>query len=153
MHFTFKTCPCCSSPNSTSCPRSWDQPPNLRSKKVVVITRPYCSPDPSGPKYEQYCQQKLMQHVLFRRQEELLGEHGTYAAAYASFLQSGSIPSSLEDDIHRLEQCPPTPEDNSEVCTFSNLFLGICITLNCFLYRVIRRKCRTISQHELWRSG
>lgn len=134
-------------------PKELGSTPNLRSKKVVVITRPYCSPDPSGPKYEQYCQQKLMQHVLFRRQEELLGEHGTYAAAYASFLQSGSIPSSLEDDIHRLEQCPPTPEDNSEVCTFSNLFLGICITLNCFLYRVIRRKCRTISQHELWRSG
>ena len=26
-----------------------------RKKEVVVIVRPYCSPDPEGPKYEQYC--------------------------------------------------------------------------------------------------
>ena len=30
-----------------------------RKKEVVVIVRPYCSPDPEGPKYEQYCRQKL----------------------------------------------------------------------------------------------
>ena len=29
-----------------------------RKKEVVVIVRPYCSPDPEGPKYEQYCRQK-----------------------------------------------------------------------------------------------
>ena len=28
-------------------------------KEVVVIVRPYCSHNPVGPKYEQYCRQKL----------------------------------------------------------------------------------------------
>ena len=32
--------------------------------------------------------------------------HDTFTAAYAAFLQSGNIPPSLEDDIHRLEQLP-----------------------------------------------
>ena len=46
-----------------------------------------------------------MLHVAFRHQSELLGNHTTFVAAYATFLQSGSIPSSLEDDIHRLKNC------------------------------------------------
>lgn len=37
--------------------------PTQRKKQVVVIPRPYCSPDPTGPKYEQYCCQSLMQHT------------------------------------------------------------------------------------------
>ena len=63
-------------------------------KKVVVVIRPYCSPD---PKHEQYCQQKLMLHFPFCHQSELLGNNTTLTAAYAEFLQSGNIP---EDDIH-----------------------------------------------------
>ena len=83
---------------------------------MVVIIRPYCSPDPRGPKYEQYCKQKLMLHVPFRHQSELLGNHTTFAAAYSTFLQSGSIPSSLEDDIHRLQELSQTSEnDDTEV--------------------------------------
>ena len=78
--------------------------PSRRSKQVIVVVRPFCPPDPSGPKYEQYCKQKLMQHKPFRRQDELLGDCDTYAAAYFIFLQSGNIPLSLEDDIHRLQQ-------------------------------------------------
>ena len=70
----------------------------------MVIVRPYFSPDPSGPKYEEYCRQKLMLHIPFRREEELLGDSDTYAAAYAIFLQSGNVPPSLEEDIHQLEQ-------------------------------------------------
>ena len=35
---------------------------------------------------------------------KLKGTCSTYAEAYAIFLQSGNIPPSLEDDIHRLEQ-------------------------------------------------
>ena len=54
-------------------------------------------------KYEQYCQQKLMLHVPFRHQSELLGNHTTLTPAYAEFLRSGNIPPSLEDDIHRLQ--------------------------------------------------
>ena len=94
-----------------------------RAKKVVVIVRPYCSPDPSGSKYEQYCQQKLMLHIPFRQVQELLGDCDTYAAAYAIFLQSGNVPSSLEDDIYRLQQQNQHPEeeesddeDTAEVC-------------------------------------
>ena len=55
--------------------------PSRRPKKIVVIVRPYCSPDPQGPKYEQYCQQKLMLHVPFHHQSELLHNHATFAAA------------------------------------------------------------------------
>ena len=97
-------------------PKELGANPNHRSKNVVVIARPFCSPDPNGPKYEQYCQQKLMQHVPFRRQEELLGEHETYTSAYQSFLQSASVPLSLEDDIYRLEQSRATAgDDDAEV--------------------------------------
>ena len=85
-------------------PKELGSNPSPRRKSVVVIIRPYCPPDPNGPKYEQYCQQKLMQHVAFRRQEDLLGEHETYAAAYATFLHSGSVLPSLEDDIYQLDQ-------------------------------------------------
>lgn len=81
--------------------------PTPRRKNVVVIARPFCSPDPNGPKYEQYCRQKLMLHVPFRHQEELLGDHDTYAAAYATFLHSGSVPPSLEE-ISKLSRQPKT---------------------------------------------
>ena len=74
-----------------------------RRKDVIVICRPYCSPDPSGPKYEQYCRQKLMMHQPFRRREELLGESDSHAEAYSIFLRSGAPPPSLADDISRLE--------------------------------------------------
>ena len=74
-----------------------------RNKDVIVIPRPYCSPDPQGPQYEQYSKQKLMLHKPFVQLDELLGGCDTYAAAYATFLQSGNVPKSLADDIHRLE--------------------------------------------------
>ena len=99
-----------------SMPRVSGSEPSIRRKKVVVIVRPYCPPDPEGPKYEQYCQQKLMLHVPFQHQRELLGNHTTFNAAFAEFLQSGSIPPSLEDDIHRLQQSSQQPpEDDTEV--------------------------------------
>ena len=74
-----------------------------RKKEVIVIVRPYCSPDPEGPKYEQYCKQKLMLHQPFRQLDELLGDCDTYSDAYSIFLQSGSVPPSLADEIHLLE--------------------------------------------------
>lgn len=85
-------------------PRHSDSQPSQRGKKVIVIVRPYCSPDPNGPKYEQYCKQKLMLYKPFRVIEELQGDCNTYAAAYVIFLQSGNVPPSLQDDIQRLEQ-------------------------------------------------
>lgn len=83
-------------------PKNLDAQPNRRTKKVVVITRPFISPDPAGPKYEQYCQQSLMKHKSFRQVTELLAGHGTYTEAYADFLQAEDIPPSLKEDIFRL---------------------------------------------------
>jgi len=98
-------------------PKDLGSNPSCRRKKVVVIVRPFCSPDPNGPKYEQYCKQKLMLHKPFRQQEELLADSDTYATAYSIFLQSENVPPSLEDDIHRLEQQSqlPSEDDNDEV--------------------------------------
>lgn len=61
--------------------------PKRRSKQVVVIARPYCSPDRNSPNYEQYCHQSFMQHKFFRQMSELLAGCETYAEAYATFLQ------------------------------------------------------------------
>ena len=100
-------------------PKTLGTEPTRRSKQVVVIPRPYCSPDPTGPKYEQYCRQSLMQHKPFRQLSDLLGEFETHVAAYAAFLQSGNVPPSLHDDIHHLEQETQQPtEDNTEVCRY-----------------------------------
>ena len=52
-----------------------------------------------------------MLHVPFRHQGELLGNYTTFAASY---LQSGSIPTSLEDDIHQLQQLSQQPSDDDD---------------------------------------
>lgn len=44
-----------------------------------------------------------MLHVPFRKRSDLLSENDTYAAAYAQMLRSRNLPSSLEDDVCRLE--------------------------------------------------
>ena len=103
-----------------------------RHKMKVVIVRPYCSLDPNGPNYEQYCQQKLMLHKPFRQVDELRGECDTFAAAYSTFLQSGNVPQSLEDDIKRLEQkhsqnTEEDKEDNTEVCVAQNFCVQACM--------------------------
>ena len=89
---------------SYTMPKELGAAPNKRNKKVVVITRPYCSPDPAKLTYEQYCQQSLMKHKSFRQVTDLLAGHKTYAQAYAEFLQTWDIPPSLEEDIIRLQQ-------------------------------------------------
>lgn len=61
---------------------------------------------PSAPTYEQYCCQQLML-------SDLLGEHGTYGEAYATFLQCTGAPSnSLQDDVRRLEKQHQTFSDD-----------------------------------------
>ena len=89
-----------------------------RKKEVVVIPRPFCSPDPKGPKYEQYCRQKLMLHQPFRQLDELLGNSDSHSTAYSRFLQSSSVPPSLADDIYRLEAAgrENSGNNNEEVC-------------------------------------
>ncbi len=94
-----------------------------RNKDVIVIPRPYCSPDPQGPQYEQYSKQKLMLHKPFVQLDELLGGCDTYAAAYATFLQSGNVPKSLADDIHRLEMAQAEDQQtvDEEVTNFQTI--------------------------------
>ena len=93
------------------------EPKHHRTK--VVVVRPYCSTDPNGPNYEQYCQQKLMLHKPFRHIGELKSVSEMFASAYALLLQTGNVPPSREEDIRRLEQQQSQPmeddEDNAEV--------------------------------------
>ena len=96
-----------------SLPKTLGVPPNPRKKHVIVTPRPYCSPEPSGPKYEQFCRQSLMQHKPFRQVSELLAGHDTYTSAYAEFLQSAVIQPSLEDTVHRLHE--QNTEDHDQV--------------------------------------
>ena len=98
-------------------PKEVGSDPSCRRKDVVVIVRPYLSAEPSSTNYEQYCRQKLMFYKPFHYEEELLGEADTFADAYATFLQSDDVPTSLEDDIHRLEQQiqPSSSDDNADV--------------------------------------
>ena len=92
-------------------PKELGTDPSRKRKDAVVIVRPYLSPEPNSPNYEQYCHYRLMLYKPFRQEEELLQEADTYAAAYATF-------PSLEDDIHRLEQQNQhsSPDDSAEVC-------------------------------------
>ena len=90
-----------------------------RQKEVVVIARPYCSPDSNGPMYEQYSKQKLTMHQPFRQLDDLLGECDTHSAAYAVFLQTGNVPPSLGDDFHRLEVAQRENQGNNEQVGFS----------------------------------
>ena len=113
-------------------PKTPGSQPSRRSKRVVVIPRPYCSPDPAGPKYEQYCRQSLMQHKSFRAVNDLLNGYTTFTDAYAAYLQSESVPPSLEDDIQRLQQhsqCDSEEHDSTEVPTHIHVHLCISIEL------------------------
>ena len=82
----------------------------------IIGMRPYCSPDPGNPKYEKYCQQKLMLYVPFRHINQLKETYNTFSEAYSVFLQSANIPPSLEDDIRRLhDQQQHHDDDTNEV--------------------------------------
>ena len=92
-------------------PKTLGSQPIRRSRRIVVIPRPYCSPDPIGPNYEQYCYQSLMQHRCFCSMDNLLGSSESYINAYAAFLLSGVVPPCLVNDVYRLLQQPS--EDTS----------------------------------------
>ena len=95
-----------------------------------MISRPYCSPDPSGPKYEQYCRQQLMMHQPFRQLKELLGTCDNHATAYSIFLQSVISPQSFADDIHQLEVMERENHINNNEEEVSPIFT---FTLTCFV--------------------
>jgi len=98
--------------------------PTQRSKQIVVTLCPYC---PSDPKYERYCCQTLMQHKPFCQLRDLLAGSETYPAAYAVFLQSDSVPPSLLDDVHHLEEQTQqhTEEENTQMCKYTVVY-GHC---------------------------
>ncbi len=107
-------------------------------KMKIVSVRPYCSPDPDGPKYEQYCKQKLMLHVPFRHVDQLKGTCDTFSEAYAIILQSGNVPPSLEDDIRRLSE-HQLEQDNDDDDANEVLLTDTCCTNNnyfLFFYRM-----------------
>ena len=109
-------------------PKTVGSEPSRRNKSIVVIPRPHCSPDPTGPKDQQYCRQSLMQHKSFRQLNDLLDDSDSYVEAYASFLQSGLVPPCLEEDIHRLQQqhADQISEErsNPDVCVLACIILG-----------------------------
>lgn len=63
-----------------------------------------------------------MFHVPFQHQRELLNDNNTSTAAYATFLESGNIPT-LEDDVHHLEPLSqqPSGNDGTEVCSVHDI--------------------------------
>ena len=97
-----------------SMPKNVGEEPVARKKMGVVRVQPDCSPDTSGPQYEQYCQQKLMLHRPFQDYQQLKAGCDTYAEAFAGYLQSGSIPPSVEDDLDRLQQQQQQQQDPGE---------------------------------------
>ena len=73
-------------------PKNIGEEPVARKKMVVVRVRPHCSPDTSGPQYEQYCQQKLMLHRPFREYQQLkLDTTLTLRLLLATFIQAASL--------------------------------------------------------------
>ena len=97
-----------------SMPKTLGAEPTRRSRLIVVIPRPYVSPDPTSERYEQYCRQSLMQHKPFRLIDHLTSGYDNYIDAYAAFLQSGQIPSCLQDDMYRLLQLLQSNGDENE---------------------------------------
>ena len=55
-----------------------------------------------------------MLHRPFREYQQLKAGCDTYAEAFAGYLQSGSIPPSLEDDLYRLQQQQQHQQDPGE---------------------------------------
>ena len=94
-----------------SMPKDLGSDPKHHKTKVVII--PYCFPDPSGPKYEQYWQYKLMQHKPFRHVEELKGTWQIFTEAY-----------NMEDDIYRVEHQRQTTENNQDSDNEESLLLS-----------------------------
>ena len=89
-----------------------------------------------------------MLHVPFRHQSELLSNHTTFATAYAEFLQSGSIPQSLEDDIHRLQELSQRSDDEDtevSLCTYTTL---MHIIINSLLYTYLNSIIILLTQDD-----
>ena len=113
-----------------SMPKQLGSTPKHQKMKIVSV-RPYCTPDPRGPKYEQYCQQKLMLYVPFRLVDTLKGTCESFAEAYAIFLQADNVPQSLEEDIRRLreQQEEDNDKDDEELRMSFTLSVYVCVII------------------------
>jgi len=67
-------------------PKTVGDTPTPRKKDVIVIVRPYCSPDPCGPHCEDYCRHNMTLYQPFRKLTELLGDADKYSEAYSVFV-------------------------------------------------------------------
>ncbi len=87
-------------------------------------------------RYEEYCKQKLMINQPFRDVEELLRTGDTYSGAYLCFLQTGNVPPSLAEDIHRLEtnerENRADDENADEVNNYNYVNYGLCVAQNIY---------------------
>jgi len=118
-------------------PKELSAEPTFRRKQIIVITRPYCSPDPNGPSYEQYCKQKLMLHVKFRQLSDLLMGNNTYIESYQQFLSLSDVPSSLEEEIRSLQPEQSSEDDPDQVSVISNSLIPLIITILIFAALVL----------------
>lgn len=125
-------------------PKQPSAEPSRRRKEVIVVVRPFYSPDHNGPDYDNYCRQKLMLHVNFRQISDVLGEYDTHADAYASFLHSSVVPPSLQDDIHiREQQSSNDSGDTDEVMLHTAVFL--IYLNNCFVHTMYILYCLSLN--------
>ena len=125
--------------------------PTKRRKKNIVIVRPYYSHDPNGPNFEQYCSQKLMLHKPFHHLDELKGDFSSFAEAYHAFLQSATVPPSLEEDIARLQQLHQqmdNDDDNNEVMIAYNINT-ITLYVNYFIIILYRNYFQMVICHVI----
>ena len=96
-------------------PRESNSEPSKRRKNVVVIVRLYYALDPHCPNYEQYCQQKLVLHVPFHHQNELLSGNTTFTAAYANLSNLATFLHLWKMTSTDFKSCFNSEEDDSEV--------------------------------------
>ena len=116
-----------------SMPKILGAEPSRRTRRIVVIPRPYVSSDPAGDKYEQYCCHSLMQYQPFRQMDDLLSGYDNYIDAYAAFMQSGHI---LEDDMYHLLQLSQSTEADTEDTEVSLYAWCSCVTHKCSIEKL-----------------
>ena len=82
---------------------------------------------------------KLMLHINFQQLSDFLMGNTTYVEAYQQFLLSANVPSSLEEDICRLEVEQPTEDESEEVYLFfvKSYIKGFCCTITGFYFTCV----------------
>ena len=74
-----------------------------------------------------------MLYVKFKQLSDLLIGNNTFIEVYHQFLLTADVPSSLEEDVHRLEAEQPVENDDEEVFIFTIHDILILHLALCFL--------------------